>query len=306
MKKDLISIKDLSMDEINKILELAQVLKTDPSVYYGRLKGKSLGLIFQKPSTRTRVSFDVGMHQLGGHTVYLGPDDIKLGVRETTKDIAHTLSRYLDIIVARTFLHQDVIDLAENATMPVINGLSDLLHPCQGLADLFTIKEKFSKLKGLTLAFIGDGNNVLHSLLYAAPKAGMNIRIASPTRYAPNKDILLQAKEIAKAAGSTVEVVDSKGKAASGADVLYTDVWVSMGQESDREKRLEDFHDFKLDSELLAKARPEAVVMHCLPAHRGEEVTTEVIDGPHSIVFDQAENRLHIQKAILLTLLKNN
>ncbi len=303
MKKDLISIKDLSIDEIDKILELAQALKSDPSLYYEKLKGKSLGLIFQKPSNRTRVSFDVGMYQLGGHTVYLGPDDIKLGVRETTKDIAHTLSRYLDIIVARTFLHQDVLDLAENATMPVINGLSDLLHPCQGLADLFTIKEKFSKLKGLTLAFIGDGNNVVHSLLYAASKTGINIRIATPAGYEPDKDILIQAKELAKDAGSTVEEVSDKDEAAAGADVLYTDVWISMGQEPDRKKRLKDFHNFKLDSELLAKAKPESVVMHCLPAHRGEEVTDEVIDGPHSIVFDQAENRLHIQKAILLKLL---
>lgn len=303
MKKDLISIKDLSMDEINKILELAQVLKSDPSAYYGKLKGRSLGLIFQKPSNRTRVSFDVGMYQLGGHTVYLGPDDIKLGVREATKDIAHTLSRYLDIIVARTFLHQDVLDLVENATIPVINGLSDLLHPCQGLADLFTIKEKFSKLKGLTLAFIGDGNNVVHSLLYAASKTGINIRIASPAGYEPDKDILIQAKEIAKDAGSIVEVVKDKDKAAAGADILYTDVWVSMGQESNRKKRLEDFHNFKLDSALLSKTSPESVVMHCLPAHRSEEITDEVIDGPHSIVFDQAENRLHIQKAILLKLL---
>ena len=306
MKKDLISIKDLSMDEINSILDLAQLLKLDPSVYYGKLKGKSLGLIFQKPSNRTRVSFDVGMYQLGGHTVYLGPDDIKLGVREETKDIAHTLSRYLDIIVARTFLHQDVLDLAENATVPVINGLSDLLHPCQGLADLFTIKEKFSKFKGLTLAFIGDGNNVFHSLLYAASKSGINIRLASPKGYEPDKDILEQAKKIAKDSGSTIEVVEDKYQAATGADVLYTDVWVSMGQESDRKKRLEDFHDFRLDSDLLAKARPESVVMHCLPAHRGEEVTSEVIDGPHSIVFDQAENRLHIQKAILLKLLNKD
>ncbi len=306
MKKDLISIKDLSIDEINNILELAQVLKSDPSAYYEKLNGQSLGLIFQKPSNRTRVSFDVGMYQLGGHTVYLGSDDIKLGVREATKDIAHTLSRYLDIIVARTFFHKEVLDLADNATIPVINGLSDLLHPCQGLADLFTIKEKFSKLDGLTLAFIGDGNNVLHSLLYATSKTGINIRIASPKGYEPDKNILAQAKEIAKDVGSTVEVVDGKDEAATGADILYTDVWVSMGQESDRKKRLEDFHDFRLDAELLAKARPESVVMHCLPAHRGEEVTGEVIDGPHSIVFDQAENRLHIQKAILLRLLKKD
>ena len=303
MKKDLISIKDLSKEEINELLELAQALKADPSAYYEKLKGKSLGLIFQKPSNRTRVSFEVGMYQLGGYTVYLGPDDIKLGTREATKDIAQTLSRYLDIIVARTFSHREVISLAENATIPVINGLSDLLHPCQGLADIFTIKEKFSQLEGLNMAYIGDGNNVLHSLLYVVSITGVNIKIAVPKGYEPDRVILAQAAKIAKAKGSRVELFHDKESAASDADILYTDVWVSMGQENDREKRFSDFRNFQVSLDLLKKARPECVVMHCLPAHRGEEIADEVLDGPHSIVFDQAENRLHIQKAILLQLL---
>jgi ornithine carbamoyltransferase len=303
MKKGLISIKDLSREEIDELLELAAMLKADPSAYYEKLKGKSLGLIFQKPSNRTRVSFEVGMYQLGGHSVYLGPDDIKLGTREATKDIAQTLSRYLDIMVARTFFHKDVIDLAENATIPVVNGLSDLFHPCQGLADIFTIKEKFGQLEGLNLAYIGDGNNVLHSLLYAVSMTGANIKIAVPRGYEPDKAILKEATEIAKSKGSRIELLHDKESAASDADILYTDVWVSMGQESDRKKRFDDFKDFQINQDLVKKARPEHVVMHCLPAHRGEEITDEVLDGPHSIVFDQAENRLHMQKAILLKLL---
>jgi ornithine carbamoyltransferase len=274
----------------------------EPSAYYERLKGKSLGLIFQKPSNRTRVSFEVGMYQLGGHTVYLGPDNIRLGTREATKDIAQTLSRYLDVIVARTFSHKDVVELAENATIPVINGLSDLLHPCQGLADIFTIKERFGQLEGLNMAYIGDGNNVLHSLLYAASIMGINIKIAVPKGYEPDKAILAQADGIAQARASKVELSHDKESAASDADILYTDVWVSMGQEADKEKRFSDFRDFQVNTGLLKKARPECVLMHCLPAHRGEEITDEVLDGPHSIVFDQAENRLHMQKAILLKL----
>ncbi|MDD5504681.1 MAG: ornithine carbamoyltransferase [Candidatus Omnitrophica bacterium] len=303
MKKDLISIKDLSKAHIDELLELAQSLKSDPSAYYDKLKGRSLGLIFQKPSNRTRASFEVGMYQLGGHTLYLGPDDIKLGTRESAKDIAQTLSRYLDIIVARTFSHKEVLDLAENATIPVVNGLSDLSHPCQALADMFTIKEKFGQLEGLNMAYIGDGNNVLHSLLYAGSKAGINIRVAVPKGYEPDKAILSQSKDMAKSAGSSIEIFYDKKSAARCADILYTDVWVSMGQEADKQKRLNDFKDFQLDKELLSMAKNECVVMHCLPAHRGEEITGEVLDGPHSIVFDQAENRLHMQKAILLTLL---
>ena len=303
MKKDLISIKDLTKEEIDELIELAQTLKLDPSAYYEKLKGKSLGLIFQKPSNRTRVSFEVGMYQLGGYTVYLGPDDIKLGTREATKDIAQTLSRYLDIIVARTFSHREVIGLAENATIPVINGLSDLLHPCQGLADIFTIKEKFTQLEGLNMAYIGDGNNVLHSLLYAVSITGVNIKIAVPKGYEPDKVIMAEAGKIARAKGSKIELFHDKESAALDADILYTDVWVSMGQEADKKKRFGNFKDFQISLDLLKRARPECVVMHCLPAHRGEEITGEVLDGPHSIVFDQAENRLHMQKAILLKLL---
>lgn len=303
MKKDFISIKDLKQKEIEGLFELAEKVKAKPLTYQDKLKGRSLGLIFQKPSNRTRVSFEVGMCQLGGYTIYLGPDDIKLGVRESPKDIALTLSRYLDIIVARTFAHQDIIELAKNATIPVINGLSDLLHPCQGLADAFTIKEKFKKLGGLKLAFVGDGNNVLHSLLYCGAKTGLNISIAAPEGYEPNAQILKEARDFARTTGAKIEMVKNKEQAAKDADILYTDVWTSMGQEAEREKRLKIFKGFQIDSGLLKKAKPDCVVMHCLPAHRGEEITDEVIDGPHSIVFDQAENRLHIQKAILLTLL---
>jgi ornithine carbamoyltransferase len=303
MKKDLISIKNLSREEIIALIELSVSLKSDPSAYYDKLKGRSLGLIFQKPSNRTRVSFEVGMFQLGGYAVYLGPDDIKFGVREATKDIAQTLSRYLDIIVARTFSHSEVIALADNATIPVINGLSDLFHPCQALADMLTIKERFNTLEGLDMAYIGDGNNVLHSLLYAVSKTGVNLKAAVPKGYEPDKGILQEAKNTAKQNNCSIEVFNDKDQAASGADILYTDVWVSMGQERDKEKRLNDFKAFQINEAVLKKAKPDCVVMHCLPAHRGEEITDTVLDGPNSAVFDQAENRLHMQKAILLKLL---
>jgi len=303
MKKDLISIKDLTGDEIVELLDLAVELKANPSAYYEKLKGKSLGLIFQKPSNRTRVSFEVGMHQFGGYTVYLGPDDIKLGVRETTKDIALTLSRYLNVIVARTFKHQDIVELAENATIPVINGLSDLLHPCQALADLLTIKERFDNLEDVKLAYIGDGNNVLHSLLYSGAKIGMDISFAIPKGYGPDATIFDEAIEIAKDSVANIAREDRKEEAAKDADVLYTDVWVSMGQEQERKKRLKAFKGLQIDQDLVDKAKKDSIVMHCLPAHRGEEIVDEVIDGPNSAVFDQAENRLHIQKAILLKLL---
>jgi ornithine carbamoyltransferase len=303
MKKDLISIKNLSREEIIALIELSVSLKSDPSAYYDKLKGRSLGLIFQKPSNRTRVSFEVGMFQLGGYALYLGPDDIKFGVREATKDIAQTLSRYLDIIVARTFSHSEVIALADNATIPVINGLSDLFHPCQALADMLTIKERFNTLEGLDMAYIGDGNNVLHSLLYAVSKTGVNLKAAVPKGYEPDKGILQEAKNTAKQNNCSIEVFNDKDQAASGADILYTDVWVSMGQERDKEKRLNDFKAFQINEAVLKKAKPDCVVMHCLPAHRGEEITDTVLDGPNSAVFDQAENRLHMQKAILLKLL---
>jgi len=304
MNKDLITIKDLTQREIEGLFVLTAKIKAHPSAYNCKLKGKTLGLIFQKSSNRTRVSFEVGMYQLGGYAIYLGPDDIKLGVREATKDIAQTLSRYLDGIVARTYSHQDIIDLAGNATIPIINGLSDLLHPCQAMADVFTVREKFKRLKGKKLAYIGDGNNVLNSLLYCAAKTGLSVSIATPAGYEPNSDILQEAKEMAKATGAHIELCSSKEAAVADADVLYTDVWTSMGQEAERDKRLKDFEGFQIDAALLSKAKPKALVMHCLPAHRGEEITDEVIDGPQSVVFDQAENRLHVQKAIMLELLK--
>jgi ornithine carbamoyltransferase len=303
MIKDLITIKELSIKEIEELFELAAKLKSRPYVYFGRLRGKSLGLIFQKPSNRTRVSFEVGMYQLGGYTIYLGPDDIKLGIREAAKDIAQTLSRYLNVIVARTFSHKDIVDLAEHATIPVINGLSDLEHPCQALADIFTIREKFGRLKGIKLAYIGDGNNVLNSLLYCCAKVGMDISAATPKGYEPNNQVLKEALSIAKSSGTQIGLLKDKEDAAKSADVLYTDVWVSMGQEKERDKRLKDFKGFQLNEELIKKAKPNCIVMHCLPAHRGEEITDEVMDGLHSIVFDQAENRLHVQKAIILRLL---
>jgi len=303
MKKDLISIRDLSIGEIEELFAVAKQLKATPSNYYDRLKGKSLGLIFQKPSNRTRVSFEVGMHQLGGYAIYLRPDDIQLGVRESTSDIGQTLSRYLNVIVARTFKHEVIVDLAKNTTIPVINGLSNLFHPCQGLADVYTIKEKFDRLKGIKVAFVGDGNNVLHSLLYCCSLTGIDISVATPKGYEPNKEIIKQGLEITGQTKSSIEVLNNKEEAASGADVIYTDVWTSMGHENEKKKRLKHFAKFQIDSKLLKKAKPNCVVMHCLPAHRGEEITDEVIDGEHSIVFDQAENRLHIQKAILLKLL---
>ena len=313
MKKDFICIKDLTNKELEDLFILAAKVKETPKKYSEKLKGKTLGFIFMKPSNRTRVSFEVGMYQLGGYCIYLGPDDIKLGAREATKDIAKTLSRYLDIIVARTYLHQDIIDLAEKATIPVINGLSDLLHPCQALTDIFTIKEKISArggsalgakgLKNIKIAFIGDGNNVLHSLFYCAAKSGINLSFITPKGYEPNAGILDEARQEAKITKVTIEQAENIKKCIQGADVIYTDVWTSMGQEAEREKRLKAFADFQINSKLLEDAKPNYLIMHCLPAHRGEEITDDVMDGPHSIVFDEAENRLHVQKALLLKLL---
>lgn len=303
MKKDLISIKDLAIEEVQQIFELAQKIKAGIEDEEKSLSGKSLGLIFQKPSNRTRVSFEVGMAQLGGHTVYLGPEDIKLGQREKTSDIARTLSRYLDAMVVRAFSHNDILELAENSQIPVINGLSDLLHPCQVLADLFTIKEKKGGLKGVRLAYVGDGNNILHSLLYGASKVGMDLSIATPKGYGPKYEILDEALRKSLETKGKIVLGDDPALAVKDADIIYTDVWVSMGQEAQTKKRNEDFRGFQVDQALVARAKPDCLIMHCLPAHRGEEITDEVMDGPNSIVFDQAENRLHVHKAILLMLL---
>lgn len=303
MKQDLISIKDLKVEEIEHIFNLTAELKSKVKDFSQSLAGKSLALIFEKPSLRTRVSFEVGMHQLGGKGIYLAPDDIKFGTREAMKDFGAVLSRYLDVLVVRTFSHQKLEDLAKHASIPVINGLTDLLHPCQALADLYSIKEKKGKLAGLKIAFIGDGNNVAHSLLYGCAKLGINLDIATPAKYRPKAEVVKEAQEIAKARGAKLSLADDPASAVKGADVVYTDVWASMGQESEHKKRLKSFNGFQLNGKLISKAKLDCLVMHCLPAHRGEEITDEVIDGPNSIVFDQAENRMHVQKAILLLLL---
>jgi len=303
MKRDLISIKDLSTEEINHIFDLTDKLKADPISIGMPLTGESMGMIFQKPSNRTRVSFEVGMSQLGGHAIYLGPDTIKLGEREKTSDIAKTLSRYLDIIVARVFSHADVIELAKYSTIPVVNGLSDLSHPCQALADVYTIKEKKGNFRTLKLAFVGDGNNVVHSLLYTCAKIGLNFSVATPKGYEPGNDIFKEAQDFAKISGAKIALTHDPKEAVKGADFVYTDVWASMGQEREAAKRKKIFKSFRVDSKLVSLAKKDCKIMHCLPAHRGEEITDEVIDSNNSIVFDEAENRLHVQKAILLWLL---
>jgi len=296
MKKDLIAIKDLTTKDINEIFNLAAQLKAKRKTHETPLKNKTLGLIFEKPSNRTRVSFEVGMTELGGHTIYLASDEIELGKRESVKDAAKVLSRYLDGIIVRTFSHKKLIEFAENSTVPVVNGLTDFLHPCQALSDLFTIKEK-KGLKNITLSFIGDGNNVLNSLLYGCNRVGIKVNVACPKGYEPDKDVL---KEVA----GTAILFKSAEEAVKGADFIYTDVWTSMGKEKEHKKRLEAFKPFQINSKLLKLAKKDALIMHCLPAHRGEEITDEVLDSLNSIVVDQAENRLHVQKAILMKLLK--
>ncbi|MCM8801527.1 MAG: ornithine carbamoyltransferase [Candidatus Omnitrophica bacterium] len=304
MKKDFISIKDLTEKDIQEIFILTDRLKKDKLKFRNILKGKVLALVFQKPSNRTRVSFEVGMYQLGGYTIYLGPQEINLGVREPIKDVARTLSRYVDAIVLRTFAHKNVVEMAEYADIPVINGLSDFLHPCQALSDIYTIREKKKTLKGLLLAFVGDGNNVCNSLLYASAKTGLNMHVAVPLGYEPDKNVLEEAKRIAHSKNASIKLFYSPEKAVKNADILYTDVWISMGQEKEKEIRKKRFKNFQLNSSLVRLAKKDALIMHCLPAHRNEEITEEVIEAKNSIVFEQAENRLHVQKAILIKLLR--
>jgi ornithine carbamoyltransferase len=263
------------------------------------LAGKTLGMIFSKPSTRTRVSFEVGIYQLGGIGMYFGPNDLQLKKSESIPDTAKVLSRYLDGIMIRTFEHQDVIDLAKYGTIPVINGLTDLLHPCQVLADLFTIFEKKKILKGLKLAYIGDGNNMAHSLLHGCSKVGMNISIASPKGYKPKKQIVENALLNAEYTGSKIEILDDPVRAVKNADIIYTDVWASMGQEGESDKRKKIFKNYQVNTKLVKNAKEDYLFMHCLPAHRGDEVIDEIADSPNSVIFDEAENRLHVQKAIM-------
>ncbi len=296
MKKDLIAINDLSSSEIKSIFNLAGQLKINKKMHDKPFNNKVLGLVFEKPSNRTRVSFEVGMIELGGHTIYLGSDEIELGKRESVKDAAKVLSRYVDAIVVRTFSHAKLVEFAQYSTVPVINGLTDLLHPCQALSDLFTIKEK-KGLKDITLSFIGDGNNVLNSLLYGCNKIGIKVNIACPKGYEPNKGVL-------KDVGDTAKLFKTADQAIKEADFIYTDVWTSMGKEKEHKKRLKIFKNFQINSKLLSVAKRGVLVMHCLPAHRGEEITDDVLDSSSSIVIEQAENRLHVQKAILMKLLK--
>ncbi|HEY8232585.1 MAG TPA: ornithine carbamoyltransferase [Vicinamibacteria bacterium] len=303
-QKHFLSLKDWSRDELELLFEQAAAIKANPDAYSDALAGQSLAMIFQKPSTRTRVSFEVGIYQLGGRALFLGQDVIQLHRGETIPDTARVLSRYVQGIMARVFAHQDVLDLARHGSVPVINGLSDLLHPCQALADYFTLRERRGSLQGLKIAYVGDGNNVAHELMFGAVKLGMQCSVGCPKGYEPNPLIFKSAVREAQKLGSPIpEVTPDPRQAVSGADVVYTDVWTSMGQEAEAHERVAAFQGFAVTQQLMSVAAPEAVFMHCLPAHRGEEVAAEVIDGPQSCVFDQAENRLHTQKAVLVTLM---
>lgn len=299
--RSLDSLLHLTKEEIEQILKTSELLKSKllRGEKHPLSKGKTLAMIFEKPSTRTRVSFEVGMWQLGGYALYLSASDLQLGRGETIADTAQTLSRYVNGIMARVFAHQTILDLIKYSSVPVINGLSDFSHPCQGLADLFTIYEKKGRLSGLKLAYVGDGNNVAHSLLYGCSKVGMNITLACPKGYEPDPGVVSKAKEEGKRRGSQVIVTKDPKEAVREADIIYTDVWASMGKEGEHEKRVKIFKPYQIHTELIKEAQADYLFMHCLPAHRGEEVTDEVADSKNSIIFDQAENRLHTQKALL-------
>jgi ornithine carbamoyltransferase len=298
-----LSVADLSADEILRLLDRALELKRYGGKQDTRLAGLTAALVFQKPSLRTRVSFEVAVLELGGHTVYLSPAEVQLGQREGVVDVARVLSRYVDVIIARVFLHSDVAGLAEHSSVPVINALSDREHPCQILADLLTLYERRGSLKGLRLAYVGDGNNVAHSLALAAPALGIDLRFACPDGYEPDPVIMEQAQQGLPPGAGAIELFRDPREAVRGVDAVYTDSWYSMGQESEAEARAPVFRRYQLNSALLAEAAPDAMAMHCLPAHRNQEITDEVMDGAASVVYDQAENRLHVQKALLLMLL---
>lgn len=304
--KDFISLHDITKDELDMLLKLAIKLKAEQKqgIPHPILKGKTLGMIFTKSSTRTRISFEVGMTQLGGYPLFLSSNDIQLGRGETIYDTAKVMERYLDGIMIRTYSHQDVLDLAEYAEIPIINALTDLLHPCQVLADLLTTYEHKGKLENLKIAYIGDGNNMAHSIMYGAAKAGMNCAIATPDKYRCDEAVVENAKEDFKASGKILTLTNDPIEAISKADVVYTDTWVSMGMEAEKAQRIKDFEGYCVNNELMKHADKDAIFMHCLPAYRGYEVADEVIDGPQSVIFDEAENRLHAQKAILATLMK--
>jgi ornithine carbamoyltransferase len=299
--RSLDSLLHLTKEEIEQILKTSELLKYQllRGEEHPLLKGKTLAMIFEKPSTRTRVSFEVGMWQLGGYALYLSASDLQLGRGETIADTARVLSRYVDGIMARVFAHQTILDLVKYSRVPVINGLSDFTHPCQGLADLFTIYEKKGRFSGLKLAYVGDGNNVAHSLLYGCSKVGMSINLACPRGYEPSPEVVSEAREEGKRSGCKVKVTNDPREAVREADIIYTDVWASMGKEKEHEQRIKIFRPYQINQKLVKEAKRDYLFMHCLPAHRGEEVTDEVADSKNSVIFDQAENRLHTQKAVM-------
>lgn len=304
MPSDFLSIHDLTPYQFSQIMDLTREIKEKPQRFRNRLQHKILAMIFEKPSLRTRVTFETGMLQLGGEAIYLAPSDIAMGTRETPYDVGKNLERWVDAIMIRTFSHQIAVDLSQACEIPVINALTDLLHPCQAMADFFTLKEKIGDLANTRLAYVGDGNNVCHSLLFAAAKTGTKMSVATPPGYEPDPVVVQQAKTDGRETGFDVLITADPFEAVQDANAVYTDAWTSMGQESEKAKRSDIFLPYQVNKELMSQAARDALFMHCLPAHRGEEVTDEIIDSVRSIVYDQAENRLHVQKAIMLSLIE--
>ncbi|MCT4799571.1 ornithine carbamoyltransferase [Exiguobacterium profundum] len=298
-----LTMEELTPDTLDSLIQLAHEVKRSPQSYATVLTGKKVALLFEKASTRTRMSFEVGVVELGGYPLFLSGQDLQIGRGEPLTDTIQVMSRYVDALMIRTYAHETVETLAQHGSIPIINGLTDLHHPCQVLADLLTIEERFGSRAGKVLTYIGDGNNMAHSLMIGGALSGMHIRIASPNGYTVDQGIYEKAKKLAESTGGSIALFENPSLAANGADIVYTDVFASMGQEGEAEERLMKFNGFQVNEELMALANPDAIFLHCLPAHRGEEVTAEVIDGPQSWVFDQAENRLHAQKALMLTLL---
>ena len=304
MKRDFLSIADWSSRELQKLLDTSADIKARPRKYKDSIRGKSVALIFEKQSLRTHVTFDVGIYQLGGHSVYLTQSDINLGKRESVYDVSKNLERWMDAVVVRTFAHQSCVDMGRYMKIPVVNALTDYEHPCQAIGDFLTATEHIGKLRKKKFAFIGDGNNVCNSLMLMAAKMGMHFSVATPAGYEPVEEVVKTSRKEAKKTGAEIEVVRDPAEAAKNADVIYTDVWVSMGQESEKEERLKAFQGYQVNRQLMKAAKKSAIFMHCLPAHRGEEVTDDVIDSKQSVVWDEAENRLHSQKAVIYTLIK--
>jgi ornithine carbamoyltransferase len=303
---DLIADQDLTSSDVHVIFDLAGRVKASPAAYAQALAGKQLAMIFEKPSLRTRVTFEVGMTSMGGFAIYLDHSKPRLGERESIKDVARNLDRWVDGIVARTYSHHSVVELAENASIPVVNALTDLLHPCQALGDFFTLTEKFGRVKGLKLAFVGDGNNVCHSLMLTGAKLGATVRVATPSGFEPKAEMVEQAKALARTSGAKIQLFRDPLEAVAGAQAVYTDVWTSMGQEYAAHLRTQVFAPYQVTENLMKTAGADSVFLHCLPAHRGQEVTDTVIDSSRSLVYDQAENRLHVQKALLLLLMQSH